>query len=196
MPVWKLQTQISADSQFVRDRAVITPHFDDSGIGTDPQGLCDDLAEALASYFPTPREVTVKAYDAQGSIPVLPQGERTVNLGLAPASSHPRELAVCLSFYGTRNVPRQRGRLYLPLYALGFTGQMPTRPSATIMSKVMALAPIFEQLGGPDVDWCLYSKTTDKAWPVTNYWCDDEWDVVRSRGLRSTTRQLGTTSEA
>jgi hypothetical protein len=38
----------------------------------------------------------------------------------------------------------------------------------------------------------VYSRREKVARPVTNYWVDDEWDTVRSRGLRSSTRVTGT----
>jgi len=194
VPVWKLQTSIGGDSALPRDRAVITPHFNDQGVGSDPQGLCDDLADALAPYFLNDREIIVRAYDAEGTAPVYPEGEAVRNPGGNPASGYPREVAICLSFYSTRNIPRQRGRLYIPLYALG--GSIAVRPEPATRTKVMALGPIFSDLGGVDVDWSVYSKTDGVARPVTNYWCDDEWDTIRSRGLRATTREMATTSEA
>jgi hypothetical protein len=48
-------------------------------------------------------------------------------------------------------------------------------------------------LGGVDVQWCVYSPTTpgdmsDKFKQVTRGWIDNEWDTQRSRGLRATLR--------
>lgn len=196
MPIWRLQCAIGADTGLARDQLVITPHFNDAGATTDPDSLCEDLADALAGYFPTPRQVVVKAYDAQGTVPVFPVGDAIRNTGLFPESTAPREVAVCLSFYSVRNRPRQRGRLYLPYCALGFTGATTARAAPSVRSKVGALAPILEDLGGPDVDWCVYSRRDDLARPVTNWWVDDEWDTIRSRGMRGVARLEGTTSEA
>jgi len=199
MPVWKLQCQFGADSALPRDRFVITPHFNDAGSTTDPQGLCDDLADALVGWLTqvtTPaREVLVKAYDAQGTVPVFPQGEAIRNGNVYPESGSPREVALCLSYYNERNLPRRRGRLYVPapMIATGLSGP---RPNAALRDRVALLVPIFTGLGGADVDWCVYSRREDTARPVTHWWVDDEWDVQRRRGLRSTTRTLGTTEEA
>lgn len=196
MPIWKLQCTIGGDTALPRDRAVITPHFNDGGIGTNPDGLCEDLATALSTYFPGAgsREIIVKAYDAQGTVPVYPQGEAIRNANVNPLSTAVREVALCLSFFSVRNIPRQRGRLYLPVYALGAATASARPPSAT-MTKVMALGPILAGLGGPDVDWVVFSKSDGVARPVTNYWVDDEWDTIRSRGLTPTTRQVATTTE-
>ncbi len=191
MPVWRLQTYFAFDSSFPRDRMVITPCFDDRGLGTDPQGLCNDLAAALNTWTPGTMEIQVKAYDAQGTPPVYPQGSSIVNEGTNPATSTPRELALCLSFYGDRNRPRERGRLYLPGAAFGMSTAL--RPSTPNMQKVLDLVPIFAGLGGADVDWVVYSRTNNDTTKVRNAYVDNEWDIVRSRGGRPTTRLTATT---
>lgn len=197
MPVWRLQTEISMDSTLPRDVLTMTPHFNDGGVGSDPQGLCDDLAAGIATWMDSRvAQITVTAYDAQGTVPVFPAGRAQVNPGSAPVSDYPREVAVCLSFYSGQNRPRFRGRLYCPFVALSPLSQnMAARPPVGVRNRVAMLAPIFEDLGGVDVDWCIYSRVDDVARPVTNWWVDDEWDTVRSRGLRPTTRTSGTTSE-
>lgn len=194
MPVWKLQVAWAVTSTLPRDRMVITPHFDDAGALTDPQSLCDDLADALDVWAGASGELRISAYDAQGTVPVFPQGEVVRRPGTFFSMATPRELAICLSFYSERNLPRQRGRLYIPSLFAG--GGLALRPSAVQQAKLGDLAGIFQGLGGTDVDWCVFSKTTNTARPVTNWWVDDEWDIVRSRGLRATGRLEGTTSEA
>jgi hypothetical protein len=193
MPIWRMQCSFGADSAFPRDRFVITPHFNDAGALTDPDALAEDLATALAAWCLPAREVQVKAYDAQGAVPVYPQADVVKNAATYPVSNYPREIALCLSFYGTRNVGRQRGRLYVPLNVLGLGADV--RPSLAARTKVGDLVPIFTGLGGTDVDWCVFSRTTNTPHSVTNWYVDDEWDTVRSRGLRSTTRLEGTTTE-
>jgi hypothetical protein len=197
MPVWKMQCAFGADGGQPRDKAVITPHFNDQGVGSDPQALCDDLAAALATWASsyTPRQVEVTAYDAQGSAPVYPQGYAAVNVGSVPAATIPREIAVCLSFFSGQNRPRYRGRVYIPLFIVFGDNACKLRPDATTRNKVAELAPVFADLGGVDVDWCVYSRADDAARSVSNWWVDDEWDTMRSRGLRPTTRTAGSVSE-
>jgi len=194
MPVWRLQCTWQLDSAAPRDRMMITPHFNDVGATTDPQNLCDDMLAGLQAITNISGEVRVTAYDAQGSIPVYPQGDAIANKGAVHTSSLPRELAVCLSFYGERNVPRQRGRLYMPCWFLGIatSGLRPSIPIA----KMTQFVPLLTDLGGPDVDWCVYSRKLDHAFSVTDWWYDNEWDVMRSRGTLGTSRIKGTTSEA
>lgn len=197
MPIWRLQTSIGGSTAFVRDRCVITPHFNDGGIGTDPDGLCEELATACAAYFLQAREIIVTAYDAQGTPPVAPQGQATRNPLSNPLAGAPREVALCLSFFAGANRPRLRGRLYLPAFCIDTGANVQAeRPGNTIITKAAAFAPILQDLGGPDVDWSVYSRADDQARPVTNWWVDNEWDTIRSRGLRATTRTVGTTTEA
>lgn len=195
MPIWRLQCSFGADSGLARDRLMINPHFNDGGVGSDPQGLCEDLALELFNWASGHHEVTVKAYDAQGAVPVFPQGDAVQGNGLYPESGSPREVAVCLSYFSQRNRKRYRGRLYLPFVVMGYTSPNAARPPLGVRTKAMDVAPILAGLGGPDVDWCVYSRVDDVARPVSNFWVDDEWDTVRSRGLRSTTRSVGTASE-
>jgi len=198
MPVYRLQVAIMQDTTFPRDQLVMTPHFDIKGPGApNPDQLCEDLATGISGWLVTAntRQVTVKAYDAQGSPPVFPVGEAIRNVGLAPSSNSPREVACCLSFFSERNIPRRRGRLYVP-YVLTTTSSPPARPSPVTRQKIADLVPILTGLGGIDVDWSVYSRVDNTARPVTNWYVDDEWDIVRSRGMRPTTRLEGTTTEA
>jgi hypothetical protein len=194
MPIWRLQVSWQLDTAAPRDGVIITPHFNDIGATTDPQNLCDDMLAGISTILPSTGEIRVKAYDAQGSVPVYPQGDSIINKGLPHTTTKPRELACCLSFYGERNVKRQRGRLYIPasLLALDTNNLRPVTPIA----KMSALVDLFTGLGGADVDWCVYSRLMNHAYSVTNWWYDDEWDIMRSRGLRPTTRVVGTTTEA
>ena len=193
MPIWRLQTEWLKDTAFPRDRFVITPHFNDAGALTDPQSLCEDWADALATWHVTASELRVTAYDAQGTPPVFPQGEAVRFAGVVGTTGIPREIALCLSFYGTRNLPRQRGRLFIP--AGLFTNAPAVRPTAPNQQKVADIVPLATNLGGADVDWCVFSRATQTAHSVTNWWVDDEWDTIRSRGLRGETRLTGSTSE-
>jgi len=196
MAVYRLQTTFYRDSTLPADGMTITPHFDVGGLGPpDIQALCDDLATALEAWDNLTGQLVVKAYDAQGTPPVYPVGETTRNIGLAPATSSVRETAVCLSFFAGQNRPRNRGRLFIPTVITGVTVAA-SRPTAAIQQKVADLVPIFTNLGGTNVDWCVYSRLDNVARSVTNWWVDNAWDTVRSRGLRPTARLEGTTDEA
>jgi hypothetical protein len=189
-----MQCEFGADSPLKRDRLVITPHFLDQGPTTDPGNLCQGLANGLSAWSASSREVRVTAYDALGGPPNSPLASKVVNENLFPATSGPREVALCLSFYSHQNEPRKRGRLYIP-WTMVLPANTP-RPSSGTRDKVAELAPLFANLGGADVDWCVYSRADDEFKPVTHWYVDNEWDTVRSRGLRPTDRTSGTTNEA
>jgi hypothetical protein len=196
MAVYRMQCAFQYNSAFPRDRMVITPHFEDTGVGSDPDGLTADLAAALQTWSGSTGEIRVTSYDAQGTPPVYPNGETILNPGLVGGNNFPSEIALCLSYYSQRNIPRQRGRLYLPVPIVAAAGNIGVIPTATQIAKAMALAPILGDLGGPDVDFVVWSRTAQAAYPVTDYWVDNEWDVQRSRGLRATDREVGTLAEA
>lgn len=195
MAIYRMQCSWQVGSAFPRDRMVIDPVFRDSGVGTDPEGLVEDLATALSAWSASTNELVVKAYNLEDPIPRLPKATAIRNEGAIGEAGLPRELALCLSFYSGVNQPRRRGRLYVPLVMIAGFGSMPARPSSALMNKVLSLGPIFADLGGADVDWSVYSTRDSTARAVSNYWVDDEWDVVRKRGLRPTTRVAATASE-
>jgi hypothetical protein len=195
MPVWRMQLSTWLDTTFPADAMIITPHFNDSGAGTDPEGLATDLIEAWRTYTGlTLTQMNCKAYDAQGTAPVYPQADVTTGTGGIQVASLNRDVALCLSYFATHNRPRTRGRLYIPVCCIG---QAPNaaKASSTNMQRVADLVPILTDLGGADVDWCVYSRRDDTARTVTNWYVDNEWDTQRRRGTKSTARLAGTVSE-
>lgn len=193
MTVLKMQCAFGADTALPRDRMMINPVFSSTGLLTDADALCEDLADGLTNLWGS-REVHVKAYDAQGDKPVYPIGDAIRNEGQTPVSTVPRELAVCLSFYAGRNVPRQRGRLYIPAQAVVTQAQIGVRPPLTTLSvSLQQWVDLFANLGGVDIDWGVYSPTTDQFHKMSAWWVDDEWDIMRSRGQKSTDRHSAST---
>jgi hypothetical protein len=186
------------DSLAPRDAVVIDPVFNIAqplGGTDDPQQLCDDLATAWSGLTSHASQVRVRAYALPYVRGTGHVGEAIQNVGLAPPSTKPRELAVCLSFYADKNKPRQRGRLYMPVELLPGAATS-NRPTTAQMSACFDPMTAFTALGGINVDWSVYSVRDDQHRPITNAWVDNEWDVIRSRGLQGTSRQLRTTSEA
>jgi hypothetical protein len=186
-----MQCAFGADTAFPRDRMTITPHFKVT-ISPNPQQLVDDLAAAFNAYFTSGREVVVKAYNAESlTKPNPPLAQKTLAAGLTPASPGVREVALCLSYYADSNVPRRRGRLYIPAAFIA-TGTLPVRPTQTQRDALLQFVNIFKNLGGVDVDWVVWSRADRQAHTITNWYADDEWDTQRRRGLRPTTRSVGT----
>lgn len=175
---------------------MINPCFRDEGPTSAPQTLCNDLANAIDVTVQALTQVRVRAYDLHGAKPNYPKAEKILNANAAPASSCAREVACCLSFYSTNNVPSRRGRVYVPQHWLSSGSSVESRPNSTTRAAVADLATVFKNLGGLDVDWIVFSEKTGESHSVTDWWVDDEWDAQRRRGLRATTRLKGTTGES
>ena len=203
MPVHiRAMCQWQVGSMLPRDINQITPCFRHqilpASVTPEWQDLADDLAQALEAWDTGGRQLTVKLYNIDEEAPGhinRPKATTVIGAGLASPSPYPPEVACCLSFYGGNNEPRQRGRLYVPP-AVASTEAQANRPGATLIGKVHALGPIFANLGGVNCDWIVWSKANESATAVTDYFVDDEWDVVRKRGLVPVARVTGTTSEA
>lgn len=189
----RAQCQVWFDSLLPRDAMSINPCFEFTGALFDGDGFCNSVATMLDSLIGSTGQITVKTYDLEGTKPVFPNGQKTIQTGASPASTVPRELALCLSYYAGVNQPRRRGRLYIPLQWLS-TRTTDVRPLASQRDLLVAWGDSISALGGADVDWILWSEASNSAHKVTNVYVDDEWDVMRSRGLRPTTRSSDTVS--
>lgn len=190
MGLHRFQISAAADTLLPRDRFINTLYLDHTAVLEDLDATCLDLANLWQTqWYVGAREIEVRAYDVGGNPPHFPVGDAKINAGLSPATPGCRELAICLSYYAERNLPRQRGRMFLPAAPAAMSiGTL--RPSTTNLTKVMTLANGIAAIGGADVDWKVWSPTTQQSHEVTHAWVDDEWDIMRSRGLRATTRQL------
>jgi hypothetical protein len=193
MALIRLQASCAADSVLARDRTVNTLHFSVPSIGFGDDDFCTSAAALFETWYGA-REIVCKTYDADDAPPNFPRGEAIRNEGAAPNSGSPREVALCLSYYGARNLPRQRGRIYL---GIGTASKAASggRPPMVLREQALVFADGIANLGGVDVDWQVYSPTAGLSENVRTAYVDDEWDTMRSRGLRPTTRELRTYSE-
>lgn len=178
---WQINTRESVATPF-RDGISNTLYFNVTTIDpfepADYQSLGDDLWDIWATRsWVTGRYVDLRAYDMGDPDPKPQKYHRmgpiagTINAGVP-------QVAIALSYYADRNLPRQRGRI--------FTGPWPSSAdtiSAFQQNAVLALAPAFADLGGVNVDWSIYSPSNDTATRISDAWVDDSWDVIRSRKL-------------
>lgn len=163
---------------------------------TNFQQLAQDIGGAFATSLPDfpcgVDKINTKTYSMEDAEPRLPRGQATETVGKVAAGN--REVALCLSYRGEENRPRQRGRAYIGPFGDTQVGR--TRPELTLRSAVLALADKLAGIGGINIDWCVYSPTTytqtqnygEAFKPVQYAWVDDAWDVQRSRGLSPSTR--------
>lgn len=185
MAYYRVQIGFQCDSAFPKDIVTLNPHFS----GDDPQGIANTIKTnllAVGTVGATKRFV-IKVYDAQKAPPSYPLATAENGTGFF-ATTHPRELALCLSYYAQWNRPSFRGRLYLPIWLVG--GSLSLRPTNTQQQSVVAFKQVLTT-GFPSGNyWVVWSKKNQTAAQVTHVWCDDEWDVQRSRGLRGEIRVL------
>lgn len=188
MPLYRLQVAMNGETAEPRDRMVNVLHFNVAGLVQDIDQLCRDLRDIYTSGWfsgPTVRGIRVTAYEV-GLPPQYPKGYAEAQPGTVSAGGAPAELALCLSFYGDRNLPRTRGRIYLPMAPTAIA--VGANPSPGTQTKALALATSFSSLGGANVDWCIYSPTTKEHVQVKNAWVDNRWDIQRRRGPKQTSR--------
>lgn len=171
----------------VADRMSNTLYFNVSGggPGTDPdyQALASDLgAIYMARSWCAGMQVQIRAYNMDDAKP-RPERAYYVNLAGGTAKNVPRQIAVALSYYADRNLPRRRGRI--------FTGPW-TLNESLVPNSIITELNTFQQalagLGGLNVDWSVYSPTDDAHYRISNAWVDNSWDVIRSRKLPATGR--------
>lgn len=183
MAYYRVQIGFPLDSALPKDVVTINPHYQ----GDNPQALGDALLNNLKAYpdvgAATP--FVIKVYDAQKAPPSYPLYSVANGTGFRTTTA-PRELALCLSYYSAFNRPRFRGRLYIPLCFVG--GSDGLRPTQGQVDNTLNWIPVLGA-GLPSGHlWTVWSKKDGTGRTVTNAWCDDEWDVVRSRGLRGVVR--------
>lgn len=138
--------------------------------------------------------VEVKMYDLQDPIPRPVRGHANwaALTGQNSGAPAPREVACCLSFRGATNTKRTRGRIFVGPYTAAQTNE---RPSEGVTGNLMTLAQGIANLGGIDIDWCVRSSFGNAMHPVKFCWADNEWDTIRSRGLKPTSRSTLTVDE-
>ena len=183
-------------SNLARDRVVTTFHIDTDLAILDPGenglgGLADDAVDAFREAMPNVAGFTgweCRVYRHGGAKNDPPEARSSGTYGGTPQGVGPREVALCLSYYADVNIPRRRGRMYLGPWP---AAQMQERPGEVPTGQLGLLATRLSGLGGVNVQWVQYSPTTGEFHNVTNFWIDDEWDTIRSRGLKATTRALG-----
>lgn len=207
MPVMRAQVVLPYTSGHPEDVSVNVWHFRTSD---KAQATFDSIADALQAFyngirtmFPSSLDLagaSVRFYDLADAKPRPPLGEQL--LGLTPGGLNavgPSEVAICLSFHGTRiagvNPARQRGRIYLgPCSSTIIIGSIV--PGTTVSAIIQRANELLTTSNGATWDWVIYSQAlaNDPApfvpadTTVVGGWVDNEWDTQRRRGTKSTIR--------
>jgi hypothetical protein len=200
MAQYRIQINLASTTGLPRDVVVNTFYVDtdaDIILGTGTGGLAKDAAAVwettLGAYLsPTVGVITAKVYAMSDPEPREPRDTQSATKGARATDPGAPEQALCLSYFADRNLPRKRGRLYIGPFGKVYAGD--ERPSSSVIARLAALAGAISGLGGINMQWVQHSPTTGAYSTVTDWWVDNEWDHVRSRGLKGTTRTAGTVS--
>lgn len=159
---------------------------------TSYEDLADDVLDAyvgltnVGQVLPPGWNIQVRVYNMDDALPRPIKHESNGVLPGTKLATGPREVAICLSYYAERNLPRTRGRIYLgPIYGNG-TNQ--PRPTNLMQTAAVTLGERLAAIGGEDQSWRVYSPKTGEDHHIRNVWCNDEWDTMRSRQLEATGR--------
>lgn len=174
------------------DTQLIAFYNTSSGVaGDNLSGFLGDIVSRVANA------ATIKHYDLSDPEPRIPLRTTTWTVGAADAANTgPCEVALCLSFQGdpVSGVPqaRRRGRVYIGPFNTSQLGGTAGRPPAALTAAVAAAGnALHDTLNTPipgEVQWVVWSPTSGDSVFITNGWCDNEWDTIRSRGRRPTVR--------
>jgi hypothetical protein len=166
-----------------KDTVVNVLHFQAS-TGANTAALNELAGEVATAFHSKPqwstRGVHVKMYDLGQTKPRQIVGESIIAPTGIQANMGNGDVALCLSFYAGRNLPRQRGRIYTGPFEPNDAGNY--KPTTALMNNVLGLAGAFAAAGEDAFHWCVYSPTNAEAYAVTNAYVDDEWDTQRRRG--------------
>lgn len=185
MAFYRVSIAFPLDSDLPRDYMTINPHY----FGDNASALANAIKSNLIAHTQVgARPFFIKVYDAQKAPPSYPLATAE-QVAAAPASTAPREVALCLSYFSAWNRPSYRGRLYLPHMLFG--GAQGLRPTTIQRDAAMSFKSVLEDNLPANVNFVVWSRKLDNGFGVTDFWVDDEWDIVRSRGLRPTGRTLG-----
>lgn len=164
-----------------------TLYFNVSGSVDEPDyaALANDLLQIwITKSWAAGRFIEIRAYNMDDAKP-RPVKARTSATVSGTSPTGPRQVALALSYYADRNLPRMRGRIFLGPW----TTNAPNAASP-YTTAVMTLPPALASLGGLNVDWSLWSPTTQTHTRINHAWCDDSWDIIRSRKMAPTVPRL------
>lgn len=171
-----------------RDICTNTLYFEHQGDLIDPvdwQDLTDDVWTVYQDTAPVSgMTLDVRSYDMGDAEPRPIKAQKTGAITGTVADGD-REVALCLSYYGERNLPRQRGRIYLGPWS---ASRLKERPETVVQQMLISLGQGLAGIGGENVSWRVYSPTSGEHHHIRHIWVNNEWDVLRSRGLRETAR--------
>jgi hypothetical protein len=182
-PEGSFSTAQAADT--IADR--LQAFYEDAGVGLNP------LTWFLSNQaIDEARGLEVRVYDTDEVEPRTPYTEQRSLTGFVATVPLPNEVAVVLSYYATRNIPRRRGRVYIgPLNLNALSTTENDGDGTPPLSLRQALQWAAETLSGyEDMPWSVASRKDGVLRTITNGWVDNAFDTQRRRGVQANLRTL------
>lgn len=201
MSLMAVQCTMSYTDTLVPDMTTHTLHYADGTPSplSDPDyaSVASDVGHALQTYYTTvsstdSRGFMTRVYELDDATPRAPKVDHVIAPGgPTPDALGPRQVAQVLAFFSQgRNLPRNRGRIYLGPFQYSVMAGWHVNPG--IMTACAALATALGAAGPDSVKWVTFSTVGAGHHDVTNWWCDNRWDTQRRRLPKATARNAGT----
>lgn len=198
----KVIVRLPMDSGIPQDAAVNTWHC--NTLPGNPSGYENFVADLETFYKAVDNQlgsvidatgITATVYDMTDDTPRAPVYTYTFSGIATSTTTSPQELAICVSFQGTRlsgqSQSRRRGRVFLGPLGGGLaasTTDMHIDPSIVSQFATAAGALCNTALASTDYAWVVYSKADEDLVIVHSGWVDNAFDVQRRRGVAATAR--------
>jgi len=203
MPDFYAQTTLLALSGETADNQSNIFAFESTG-GLD-SGSAIAFTNVLTDYYNALRSAgalrglaqnahQVKYYAAVTSVPNYPLFTNSFNLSTPPgAIDLPLEVALCVSYANDSetsiSAKRRRGRNYVSGWGEGdnTAGRPITGTVTGLLNAYVDYVNDANALSG--VTASVWSRANAALYPIERVWVDNEWDTMRSRGGKSTSRE-------
>jgi hypothetical protein len=131
--------------------------------------------------------ILVKVYAQEEPRPRLPKAQATYTpTNWASYAMGPRDVQCCLSFYHSNpSVKSERGRIYIGPWP---AARLSEHVDPLDLNMLLDLGNALFNIGGENVAHVVYSPTHNKTSVVQHYWCNNQWDTIRSRDVKETNR--------
>lgn len=212
MTIYRTMAILQGKSNLPEDRFVNTFHFQDDANGVTNPATVAGIQAALQQFYEEP--IAVGGFSVSDFIPSdVVDGTvelRTYNLAhpeprepaigsfealFSAVAPLPTEVATCISFYSERNIPRNRGRIFIgPLSTnagsagLAGAGMRPADAFVNTLNAAAARLMTTGHLDPTSTDWGVWSRADLAFKVVTGGWVDNAFDTQRRRGVAATTR--------
>lgn len=153
-------------------------------------------SDPVASYLPnsvTAQGLEIRCYDLGQAPPREPAVFAHETTAGSSSTPLPREVAVTLSFYADRNIPRHRGRVFIgPLASNTLAGTSSSAVHPNLQASLTEAANRLAHGRGAsdDMQWAVLSQMDAEIRPASDGWVDNAFDTIRKRGAEATDRMV------